>query len=142
MKGGPNPTVGIGAGILGLEDSVFADLTPLEAVQFRAKGKGKWFIEIVTDSVDRDPIENWGNMSIPFQLEQEWKTFTFPVGLLQPRQYSKQERDKLTWEDVRKKALAIRIDNQSYGERPNDSLELWLDDVRLLGLSDGDLKLK
>jgi hypothetical protein len=48
------------------EDSSFADLTNLTAVQFRAKGRGEWFIGILTDSVPNDTVANWSQMSLPF----------------------------------------------------------------------------
>jgi endoglucanase len=142
LRGSPYPHVAIQAGILGGWDSTFVDLTSLTAVQFRAKGRGEWFIELLSDSVTGDKVENWGQMSVPFILTEEWQTYIFPVDYFLPKKYSKQEAAKLTWQDVRKKIYAMTFDNgQSYGLRPDDSLELWLDDIRLIGMKDADLGL-
>ncbi|MEO6097232.1 MAG: glycoside hydrolase family 5 protein [Fibrobacteria bacterium] len=140
LEGSPYPGLGCVAGILGGWDSTFVDLTHMTAVQFRAKGRGEWFIEILTDSIWGDTVESWGHMSVPFILESDWKTYLFPVAYFKPKPYSRQAARKMTWEDVREKAIGLDFENgQSYGISPKDSLELWLDDVRLIGIKDEDL---
>lgn len=134
------PFAGFGAGILGGFDSTFVDLSKLTAIQFRAKGRGHWAMQVISDSVQSDTIENWGNFNVEFLLKPTWEDFVFPVELLLPKRYSRQSTLKWKWEDVRKKIIAIEFMNaQSYDKTPNDSLEIWLDDIRLIGVKESDL---
>jgi endoglucanase len=139
LAGGNYPFAGFGAGILGGYDSTFVDLTKLTAIQFRAKGRGEWNLQIISDSVSSDTVENWGQMGFQFTLKKEWENFIYPIDFFVPKPFSKQAKQKLKWEDVRKKIISLEFMNgQSYGPSPKDSLEIWLDDIRLIGVSDSD----
>jgi aryl-phospho-beta-D-glucosidase BglC (GH1 family) len=140
LRGGNYPWAGFGAGILGGWDGTFADLTPLTAIQFRARGHGEWVLQVVSDSVFRDTVENWGQMHFPFRPKDKWETFLIPAEILAPMRFSKQEKEHLTWEDVRKKVIALEfLHGQSYGKVADTTLELWIDDIRLIGVDEGDL---
>jgi len=137
-----NPWAGFGAGILGGYDSTFVDLTKLTAIQFRAKGKGDWCMEVISDSVNADPdsSERWGQMSATFRAKSDWETVLIPAEILAPKPYSKQAKANLTWDDVRKKIIAVEFMNgHCGGEQTDTTSELYLDDIRLLGVTDADL---
>jgi hypothetical protein len=141
LLGGNYPFGGFGAGILGGWDSTFVDLTKLTAIQFRVRGKGEWILQVVSDSVQSDTVENWGHLSWAFRPKPEWETVLIPAASLAPKPYSKQAtKDKLTWEDVRRKIIAIDfVNGQSYQMKADTTLELWIDDVRLIGVTEADL---
>lgn len=141
LFGGNYPYAGIGGGILGGWDSTFADLTKLTAIQFRAKGEGEWLMQVVSDSVASTPPPNdWGHMTYVFRPKADWETYLVPAEALAPKRYSRQEKQHLTWEDVRKKIISLEFMNgQSYGETPDTTLELWIDDIRLIGVTNADL---
>ncbi|MBW8886989.1 MAG: glycoside hydrolase family 5 protein [Fibrobacteres bacterium] len=138
----PNPWAGFGAGILGGYDSTFVDLTKLTAIQFRAKGKGDWCMEVISDTVSSDPdsTERWGQMSAAFRPKTEWETVLIPADILAAKPYSKQAKQHLTWEDVRKKIIALEFMNgHCSGEQTDTTSELYLDDIRLIGVTNADL---
>jgi endoglucanase len=140
LRGGNYPYAGLGAGILGGWDSTFADLSKLTAIQFRAKGYGEWVMQAISDSVNSDTVENWGHMSYSFRPKADWETYIVPAEVLAPLRYSRQEKMKLTWEDVRKKIIALEfLQGQSYGQVVDTTLEIWVDDIRLIGETNGDL---
>lgn len=140
LLGGNYPWGGFGAGILGGWDSTFVDLTRLTAIQFRARGHGEWVFQMVSDSIQKDTVENWGQMHFPFRPKDKWETFLIPAETLVPMRFSKQEKEKLTWEDVRGKIIAVEfLHGQSYGMVADTTLELWIDEIRLIGVTDGDL---
>jgi aryl-phospho-beta-D-glucosidase BglC (GH1 family) len=140
LLGGNYPYFGLGAGILGGWDSTFTDLTNMTAIQFRAKGRGEWMIQMISDSINADTVENWGHMSYAFRPKADWETYVIPAETLAPKRYSKQEKEKLTWADVRKKIIALEfINGQSYGKAVDTTLEIWIDDVRLIGVTNADL---
>jgi hypothetical protein len=138
--GASYPWAGFGAGILGGYDSTYVDLTQLKAIEFRAKGHGDWCMEVISDSVSADTVENWGQMSAAFRPQADWQTFLIPAETLSPKPYSKQAKAHLTWEDVRKKIIAIEFMNgHCTGETADTTLDLYLDDLRLIGVTDHDL---
>jgi endoglucanase len=138
--GASYPWAGFGAGILGGYDSTFADLTKLTAIQFRAKGRGDWCMEAISDSVNSDTVENWGQMSATFRAKPEWETVIIPAEIFAPKPYSKQWKANLAWADVRKKIIALEFMNgHCTNEQADTTLELYLDDIRLLGVTEADL---
>jgi hypothetical protein len=138
--GASYPWAGFGAGILGGYDSTFADLTKLTAIQFRAKGRGDWCLEVISDSINADTVESWGQMSATFRAKPDWETVLIPAEILAPKASSKQARAHLTWEDVRKKIIALEFMNgHCTNEQADTTLELYLDDIRLIGVTNADL---
>jgi hypothetical protein len=140
LLGGNYPFAGFGAGILGGWDPGYADLSKLTAIQFRVKGEGEWLLQVISDSVQSDTVESWGHMSYVFRPKADWETLVIPAETLAPKRYSRQERLKLTWEDVRKKIIGLEFMNgQSYGQTVDTTMELWIDDIRLIGVTNQDL---
>lgn len=144
LKGDGYPYAGIGAGLMGGWDSSAVDLTGLTAIQFRAKGRGEWSLQVISDSIYNGypKADNWGQMSFSFRVKDQWESFVIPAAALAPKKYSLQEARKITWEDVRNKILALEfMSGQSYGKSPDDSLELWIDEIRLVGIEKADVGL-
>ena len=158
LKGKAYPYVGFGAALTGWDSTIvgfgavssvwdsthYYDFTSLTAVSFRAKGSGQWWMHVITDSIankSKAP-DNWGHMGIHFDLTPEWKEFVISIDLLAPRPWSVQATKGLLWSQVRNKVNAIEfMSGQVYGEASDDSLEIYLDDLHLVGLAPGDLGL-
>jgi hypothetical protein len=137
LLGGNYPFAGFGAGLLGGWDSAFTDLTGLTAIQFRAKGRGEWYMQVISDSVYHKypKADSWGHLGAHIILKDHWESFVIPAEIFAPKKYSPQAEAGMTWEDVREKIIAIEfMTGQSYGQAPDDSLEIWLDDIRLIGV--------
>lgn len=144
LRGSGYPYIGFGAGVRGGWDSLFVDLSKVAAIQFRAKGRGDWILQVASDSIQNGypATDNWGHMVAAFTLGQEWQDIVIPTATLAPKAWSKQAADGLTWEAVRDRIIAVEfMSGQSYGQAPDDSLEIWLDDIRLIGVKDEDLGL-
>ncbi len=144
LKGSNYPWVGFGAGLLGGWDSTFVDLTKMTAIRFRAKGRGDWVLQIVSDTVyNKYPkADNWGNFCVTFKLKDQWEDFVFPAEYFAPKKYSVQAAKGLTWAQARNKIMAFEFENgQSYGQKPDDSLEMYLDDIQIIGMQAKDFGL-
>jgi endoglucanase len=139
LRGDAYPYLGIGTECPGWYDSVWFDFSELTAITFWAKGYGEMRVNFTTDTVlnGYGPEDNWGNFGCDFSLEPQWKQYIIPVKNLKPKAYSEAASDKLTWSDGMKKVCYIDFQsNQSYGKTVNDSIEMYLDDIRLYGMSE------
>jgi len=142
LVGESYPYIGFGAGFTGW-DSAWHDMKNLTAISFKAKGRGQWWLQLISDSVTNGYTEGnaWGQMGTHITLTEDWQDYVISVDMLAPKQYSPQETDGLTWKDVRNRVNAFELmSGQSYGELPDDSLEIWLDDIHLVGLTPEDLQ--
>ncbi|MEO7959303.1 MAG: glycoside hydrolase family 5 protein [Fibrobacteria bacterium] len=148
LLGSRYPYAGFGAGLMGGWSGEFVDLTKLTAIQFRAKGRGKWEVQLTSDSIYNkySAADNWGQMVSLFTLSDQWESFVFPAENFAPKRYSPQEIKHVTWEVVRDKIISMEFQSaQSYGPNGgpvNDSLEIWIDDIRLIGVENADFGLK
>jgi len=136
LRGDGYPFWGFGAGITGW-DSAWHNVCSMTAIQFKAKGHGDLYVQLISDSVyyGYASPNNWGEFGAPFTLTDQWQDFTIPTAIFAPKPYSQQAIDGLVWKDVCNKVNAIEFQSgQSYGSTVNDSLDVWLDDVRLIGL--------
>lgn len=145
IRGGTYPYLGISTGCPGEYNRDWFDFSELTSITFWARGYGEMRVDFVTDTVlngysDKD---NWGTFGCDFSLGTEWKQFVIPVKDLKPKSYSKTEIDQLKWTDAMKKVCYIQFSiNQSYGMVVNDSIEMYLDDIRLYGMSEESFGLK
>jgi endoglucanase len=139
LYGGNYPFLGVGTTCPGKYNRDWFDFSELTSISFRAKGYGEMRVDFVTDTVLNKYSEkdNWGSFGCDFSVDKEWKLFVIPVKNLKPKRYSKTEKDKIKWTDAMKKVCSIDFSiNQSYGMEVNDSIEVYLDDIRLYGMSD------
>lgn len=139
LKGSSYPYIGFGAGFTGWDNpSDYFDLCSITAVSFRAKGKGSWALQLITDTVDNHYAngEDWGNFQTEFTLTDQWEEVVIPANELVPKPWSQQETDGLTWKDGCKHTNAIEFQNaQSYGAETDSELEFAIDDIRLIGIT-------
>jgi endoglucanase len=139
LRGKSYPYLGLGTSCPGQYNRDWFDFSDLTSITFWAKGYGEMRVDFVTDTVLNSYSEddNWGTFGCDFSLEPEWKLFVIPVKDLKPKSFSEAEKDKLKWTDGMKKVCYISFSiNQSYGKVVNDSIDLYLDDIRLYGMSE------
>lgn len=139
LLGGNYPFVGLGTTFPGAYGKDWFDFSDLTAISFLAKGSGFLRVDVITDTVLNGYTEadNWGTFGCDFVLTPEWKQFVVPVKNLTPKRFSLAAKDKLTWSDGMKKACNLSFGiNQEYGKVVNDSVEIYLDDIRLYGLTE------
>ncbi len=139
LVGESYPYIGFGTAFTGWDSSYhYYDLCSLTAVQFRAKGKGEWWMQLITDTVDNHypDGDDWGHFGVHITLTDEWTDYLITSDLLLPKKYSPQATDKLPWSSACRKVNALEFNNgQSYGQIVEDSLAFSLDNVRLLGIT-------
>lgn len=138
LKGTGYPYIGFGAAFTGWDTPEFYyDLCSITAVAFRAKGKGSWLMQLITDTVDNDyeTGKDWGHFQSTISLTDNWQEYVISAEELAPKPWSPQETDGLVWKDGCMYTNAIEFQNgQSYGEAPDEELEIYIDDIRLIGL--------
>ncbi|MBN1576896.1 MAG: glycoside hydrolase family 5 protein [Chitinispirillaceae bacterium] len=138
LKGIDYPVLNIGASFPGEYNSDWFDLSDLTAVSFFAKGFGAMTIDLITDTIRNGypPSDNWGHFSRYFDLTEDWKYYVIPVGELTPKPWSKPQQEQLDWSAGMKKVCAVTFSSsQNYGKTVDDSLEIFIDDIRLYGLT-------
>ena len=137
------PYLGIGAAFTSWENGWY-NLEKLTAIHFKAKGSGQVWVQLISDSISNGYAEDssWGHFGIHINLTDQWKDFIIPVENLIPKPYSPQEADRLVWSDIVGRISSIEFQSgQKYGAQPNDTLDIWIDDIRLVGLEDENLGL-
>lgn len=136
IKGGSYPFLGIGTTLPGRYNKDWFDLSELTAVTFWAKGSGEMRIDFTTDTIQNNHVQNWGHFGKDFSLTSEWKYYVIPVKDLKPKLYSLAETDKLTWKDGMKKVCYMDIaTNWTYGKVVNTTIDMYIDDIRLYGVT-------
>lgn len=114
------------------------DFTDLQAVTFRARGKGTWRVMILTDTIDQGypSGEQWGHFGEDFELPNDWKQYVFWTKNFKPMDFSRAKKENLQWKDACKKSTFFEIiTSQKYGQNVDEMLELQVDDIRLYGVS-------
>lgn len=137
LKGDSYPWVGFGSSFDG---SKTFDMTNLKALTFKVKGYGTF---MVSWGMNYDKISSvagdWGKFQTSIELTSEWKTDTIWFDQWVPTPYSQLETDGAKWADNDKAVFYLQFANgQNYGESADDSLEIYLDDIRFYGMSDSD----
>ncbi len=142
LKGNNYPSISVTAPFPGEEKGMWCDLSSMTAVSFRAKGFGMLTLDIITDTIlnGYPPSDNWGHFSCSFELTDKWKNYVVPVNELKPKPWSRPQQEMLDWSAGMKKACALSFTtHQNYGKMPDDSLEVFIDDIRLYGLTEEDM---
>jgi len=140
LLGDSYPWVGFGVAFTGWNAIDNYDLCALTAVSFKAKGTGEWWMQVITDTVNSrvDPDSTWGHFGAHFNLSEDWQDYIITVDNFNPKIYSPQWEGGLLWKDGCKLANALEFMNgHSYGdngEAVDTTLEMQIDDIRLLGL--------
>ncbi len=136
------PYLGIGVAFTSWETGWY-NMEKLTALQFKAKGTGELWVQLISDTISNGyhPDSSWGHFGTYIDLSDQWQDYIIPIENLIPKPYSPQQYDKLTWEDINEKISSIEFQNGKYGARSDDTLDIWLDDIRLIGLEESDLGL-
>ena len=139
VKGTSYPSINISTTFTGEYNKNWFDLSDLTAITFRAKGNGLMRIGFITDTIlnGYPEGENWGHFGCEFSLSPEWKLYTIPVKNIQPKPWSKAQQSEVMWDAGMKKVCSLEFSSsQQYDKVAEDSLEIFIDDIKLYGLSD------
>ncbi len=129
---------GLGTSFAGEYYTNKVDLSDLDSISFMARGKGKWRLQIVTDTIDQGypPEDQWGHFGMDFQPSDTWKIFNISIDNFKPMNYSRAKKEKLQWKTACVKSTFLEfITSQYYGQNVDDTLELQIDDIRLYGVT-------
>ncbi len=143
IKGSGYPGLRLTACFPGVYNKDWFDFSQLTALSFYAKGFGSMSVELITDTIQNGypKSDNWGHFACNFELTDTWKYYVIPVGDLRPKPFSKPQQDMLGWSAGMKKACAVVLSSSpNYGPTPDDSLEIFLDDIRLHGVTKDTFK--
>ena len=126
------PYVGIGTN---LDNGDSFDLSTLKALTFWAKGRGDIKVgwqEKFTDTISEN---NWGKFRKEISLTADWTQYTIWFDEWLPSPYSALEAGGYQWAEHNTTAYGLQFENaQTYGQATDDTLEMWLDDIRLYGM--------
>ncbi|MFP4418522.1 MAG: hypothetical protein ACLFSB_14745 [Chitinispirillaceae bacterium] len=138
LEGSNYPYVGFGTSFLGTFDEDWYDFSSLTAVSFWAKGSGRVRTCLTTDTIQNGYAEgqNWGHFSSDFTLQPQWTYYEFAAEDFVTKPYSPAQKDGLVWEDGMDKVCYFEIQNSQYYDRyADDTLEIYVDDIHLHGLT-------
>ncbi|HSQ41502.1 MAG TPA: glycoside hydrolase family 5 protein [Fibrobacteraceae bacterium] len=139
LKGDYYPWVGIGTSIDG---STVFDFSNLKALTFWAKGYGTFKVGWVSYFTDSCCADTWGKFSKEVTLTDDWRQYTIWSDDWAPSPWSSLEDYGYEWADHNDSIYQLQIlCGQDYGEVVDDSLEIWLDDVRFYGMQDSTFGL-
>ncbi len=141
LKGDSYPYVGIGTSING--DSTLFDFGSLVALTFEAKGRGTFKIAWITAFTDSCCADNWGKFGTEITLDSTWQEYTIWYDQWVPTPWSDLETQGYEWADYHEGVVHLQFANgQSYGEVADDTLEIWVDDLRFYGMKNSDFGIK
>lgn len=138
LKGSDYPYIGFGTSFNGKFNVDWFNFSTLTAVSFWAKGSGEVRACMTTDTIQNGygPNDNWGHFARDFTLDSDWTYYHFAVEEFEPKPWSLAESDGLVWSDGMKKVCFFEIQSSQYYDRvADDTLEIFVDDIRLHGLS-------
>lgn len=139
LKGDRYPYVGVGTGIHTAATEY--DFGNMLALSFWAKGKGTFKVAWVTAFTDSCCADAWGKFGKEITLTTEWTEYIVWVDEWVPSPYSGLEKAGYEWKDHHTASQLQFLNGQSYGQEVDEELEIFLDDVRLYGMSDSDFGL-
>jgi aryl-phospho-beta-D-glucosidase BglC (GH1 family) len=136
LKGDSYPWAGIGTTVDG--DTTF-NFANLKALTFKAKGSGVFRIAWSTAFTDTCCADIWGAFVTEVTLSSEWKDYTIWYDDWAPTPWSDLETEGYEWIDHNDAVSKLQFSpGSTYGEVADDTLEIYLDDIRFYGMSDSD----
>lgn len=126
------PFAGVGFNFLGEGDDV--DLSTMDSITFRAKGKGSFRFKLMTRHItdDFDRKNYWADMGTTYRLSATWKNFTMKVSDIRP-QDGAPLADTATWQECMDHTRKIHLAT-SPTFKARDTLDLWIDDLVMHGV--------
>ena len=132
------PYAGLTVHFLGEWNEHFFDFSDVTAISFMAKGTGVMRVDFASDAVFNGypDGENWGFHGQEFVLADKWTQFVLLTEDFTAMPWSPSASDNLTWDDVKEKIFALQFSvSSTYGKGAHESLELYVDNIMLHGLS-------
>jgi len=134
LIGSTYPYVGIGSSFNG--NTTTYNLSSMKALSFWAKGYGTFKVGWNMAFSDTCCSDNWGKFSKEITLTNDWTQYTIWADQWTPSPWSALETAGYEWVDHNKAVRELQFSSgQSYGQVVNDSLEIYLDDVRMYGMN-------
>ena len=124
-----------GVGFNFLSEGKDVDLSTMDSITFRAKGKGSFRFKLMTKHItdDFDRKNYWADMGSTFTLKPAWQRFTIAVDDILP-QDGAPLADTATWQECMDHVRKIHL-TTSPAFKARDTLDLWIDDIVMHGVS-------
>ncbi len=108
----------------------------LKGITFMAKGKGIFRVSI--ESAVIDSMKVWPNFGTIFTVDTVWRQYKIPVDSLKLIENSSAAQSGITWKQVSSRIQNIEFE-ASTSNPFGDTLQLWLDDIYIDGVSSLEL---
>lgn len=124
-----------GVGFNFLTEGKDVDLTTMDSITFRAKGKGSFRFKLMTKHItdDFDRKNYWADMGRTFRLTPSWRAYRLAVADILP-QDGAPLADTATWQECMDHTRKIHLAT-SETFKARDTLDLWLDDLVMHGVT-------
>lgn len=124
-----------GVGFNFLTEGKDVDLTTMDSITFRAKGKGAFRFKLMTKHItdDFDRKNYWADMGKTFRLSTAWRTYRLAVADILP-QDGAPLADTATWQECMDHTRKIHL-TTSEAFKARDTLDLWIDDLVMHGVT-------
>lgn len=128
-----NPFSGVGFNFL--TEGKDVDLSSMDSITFRAKGKGSFRFKLMTKHItdDFDRKNYWADMGVTFRLTATWRKYTIAVDDILP-QAGAPLADTATWQDCMDHVRKIHL-TTAETFKGHDTLDFWIDDIAMHGVS-------
>lgn len=134
MPKAEGPWAGIGV-LIGSSSDEW-DFSSLKGITFMAKGKGIFRVSI--ESAVIDSMNVWPNFGAVFTVDTVWRQYKIPVDSLVLIENSSAAQSGITWKQVSSRIQNIEFE-ASTANAFGDTLQLWLDDIYIDGISSLEL---
>jgi hypothetical protein len=124
-----------GVGFNFLREGTDVNLSTMDSITFRAKGKGSFRFKLMTKHItdDFDRKNYWADMGKTYRLTAVWKNYTLSVDDILP-QAGAPLADTATWQECADHTRKIHL-TTSEAFKAHDTLDFWIDDIVMHGVS-------
>ncbi|HOX52550.1 MAG TPA: hypothetical protein PKY05_13765 [Fibrobacteria bacterium] len=124
-----------GVGFNFLREGTDVDLSSMDSITFRAKGKGAFRFKLMTKHItdDFDRKNYWADMGRTFNLTPAWRNYRMAVDGILP-QDGAPLADTATWEECADHTRKIHLATAE-AFKARDTLDLWIDDIVMHGVT-------
>jgi len=113
-------------------NSAVYNLLAVTTLEFRAKGSGELRVGFEVDTAQR--MGDWGSLDTTIQLTTNWTLYRIAAANLKPSQGSLLQKK---WASIQGKQPLAKVPSVLFhnadSPTPGDQIDIWLDDVRLVG---------
>lgn len=124
-----------GVGFNFLTEGADVDLSSMDSITFRAKGKGSFRFKLMTKHItdDFDRKNYWADMGKTFRLTDAWRAYRLSVDDIQP-QAGAPLADTATWQECMDRTRKIHLTTPETF-KAKDTVDLWIDDLVMHGVT-------